>query len=199
MLPSRVRAQSAGEPHVRRRSPRVRVRRRRLLRRHSRPHSRSTWRSMSAWSWSWRTPAKLTSPSTCARIRASACWAAVSRWYRPNGRPDSKPRGRTAHRPGPGSAHLIAGAGVAHLRQRYRIGGSAPGAFVMPTEFTRSKVAPALSVGGGVDVRLGQQIAVGADVRSAHVFDAEADPDRFIEPAGALSTLRAGSRVSWRF
>ena len=95
--------------------------------------------------------------------------------------------------------YLVAGVGVAHLRQRYWIGGAATGAFVVPTEFTRSKVAPALSVGAGVDVRFGRRIAVGVDVRSAHVFDAEADPDRFIEPAGAISTLRAGSRVSWRF
>jgi hypothetical protein len=70
---------------------------------------------------------------------------------------------------------------------------------VAPIEFTRSKVALALSIGGGAEVRFGRRLALGADVRSAHIFEEHADPDRFIEPAGTLSTLRVGLRVGWRF
>jgi hypothetical protein len=48
-------------------------------------------------------------------------------------------------------------------------------------------------------VQVSRRLAVGADVRSLHLLDEAANPGRFITPAGALSTLRVGSRVSWQF
>jgi hypothetical protein len=68
-----------------------------------------------------------------------------------------------------------------------------------PVELTRSKVTAALSIGGGAEVQISSRLAVGADVRSLHVFDENAKADRFIMPSGVLRTLRVGTRVGWRF
>ncbi len=91
-----------------------------------------------------------------------------------------------------------AGVGAGHVRQRYFVGtpSSSP---IEPVELTRSNVVAAFSFGGGATVQISRRLAVGADVRSLHLLDEEATADRFITPSGMLSTLRVGSRVSWRF
>jgi hypothetical protein len=66
-------------------------------------------------------------------------------------------------------------------------------------ELTRSSLVVATSFGGGATFQISRRLAVGADVRSLQLFDDEATADRFITPSGVLSTLRVGSRVSWRF
>lgn len=88
-----------------------------------------------------------------------------------------------------------AGAGFAHVRQRYFAGAPTSGS----GELTRSNMVAAFSFGGGAAVQISRRVEVGADVRSLHVLDDEATTDRYITPAGVLSTLRVGSRVSWRF
>jgi opacity protein-like surface antigen len=92
-----------------------------------------------------------------------------------------------------------AGAGAGHVRQRYFFGPPFVQTGAEPTEFTRSRAIAAASFGGGAAVRLTRRLAVGADVRSLHLFDEEATLDRFIMPSGRLGTLRIGSRVSWEF
>jgi opacity protein-like surface antigen len=94
--------------------------------------------------------------------------------------------------------YAVAGVGLAHLRQRYTVG-SVTDTLVVPTEFTRSKRALALSIGAGVEVQVTRRFALGVDVRSRHLFDEEARLDRFIIPAGTLNTLRVGSHASWQF
>jgi hypothetical protein len=89
--------------------------------------------------------------------------------------------------------YAVAGAGITHLRQWYAISDSPR------VERKRSKIAPAVSFGGGVAVQIARRAALGADVRSVRLFDDEATADRFIVPAGAISTVRVGSRVSWQF
>lgn len=93
-------------------------------------------------------------------------------------------------------AYVQAGVGAGHVRQRYFFG---PPLSSDLAERTRSNLTPALSFGGGAKVRISRRIAVGADVRSLHLRDDRPTPERFITPAGTLSTLRVGSRVSWRF
>ena len=101
--------------------------------------------------------------------------------------------------------YVLAGVGIAHLRQRYTVVGPGVGSghvaetLVVPVEFTRSKRAFALSVGGGVDVRISRRMGLGVDVRSRHLFDEEPRLERFIVPAGTLSTVRVGSHLSWVF
>ena len=89
-----------------------------------------------------------------------------------------------------------AGVGVGHVRQRYFFG---PPFSRNIAERTRSNLTPALSFGGGAAMRISRRIAVGGDVRSLHLLDDAPTPERFITPSGTLSTLRVGSRVSWRF
>ena len=86
-----------------------------------------------------------------------------------------------------------AGIGAGHVRQRYTF------TFGPPVEFTRSNLTAALSAGGGLAFRIVPRLTVGADVRSLHVLDDEANPDQFITPSGVLSTIRVGCRVSWEF
>lgn len=95
-------------------------------------------------------------------------------------------------------AYAQAGVGPGHVRQRYFTGPPAE-SLAQPTELTRSKVVAVLSFGAGVSVRIARRFEVGADIRSLHALDEEADADRFITPSGVLSTLRVGSRASWRF
>ena len=90
-------------------------------------------------------------------------------------------------------AYAQAGIGAGHVRQRY------PFTFGPPVEFTRSNLTAALSAGGGLAFRIVPHLTVGADVRSLHVLDDEANPDQFITPSGVLSTIRVGCRVSWEF
>jgi opacity protein-like surface antigen len=103
----------------------------------------------------------------------------------------------------PGSRRLRvyaqAGAGAGHVRQRYFIGPPLTNSLPEPVEFTRSKVVVAFSLGGGAAVQISQRLSVGVDLRSLHLLDEEANLDRFITPSGTLSTLRVGSRISWRF
>jgi len=95
-------------------------------------------------------------------------------------------------------AYALAGAGAGHVRQRY---------FTTPpadrgedgVELTRSSQTFAVSFGGGASVRISRRFAVGADVRSLHLFDDAATIGQFITPAGTLGTLRVGSRVSYDF
>jgi opacity protein-like surface antigen len=96
-------------------------------------------------------------------------------------------------------AYVQAGAGAAHVRQRYFSGPLVTDSFVQPTEFTRSNMAVAFSFGGGATVQFSRRLAAGADVRSLHLLDEEATADRLITPSGALSTLRVGSRITWQF
>jgi hypothetical protein len=95
-------------------------------------------------------------------------------------------------------AYVVAGAGAGHVRQRYFSFISA-GSGAERVELTRSSLTLALSFGGGATVQVSRRLAIGADVRSLHLLDEAANPDRFITPSGALSTLRVGSRVSWQF
>ena len=100
--------------------------------------------------------------------------------------------------------YALAGVGLAHLRQRYTLGAGATDrqrvdTLVVPVELTRSKKALALSVGGGLDVRISRRLGLGIDVRSRHLFDEDARLERFIVPAGRLSTVRVGSHASWVF
>ena len=94
-------------------------------------------------------------------------------------------------------AYAQMGVGAGHVRQRYFFGPRLTGS--EPVEFTRSKPTAAFSFGGGVMVQISPRLAIGADLRSLHLFDEEATADRFIMPSGALSTLRVGSRLSWLF
>jgi hypothetical protein len=96
-------------------------------------------------------------------------------------------------------AYARAGMGTAHVRQRYFSASPFSASLAGPVEFTRSSLTAALCYGGGVMVQVSSRLAVGADLRSLHVFDEPADPDRFITPAGTLRTVRVGSRVSWQF
>jgi hypothetical protein len=89
-------------------------------------------------------------------------------------------------------AYVQAGAGVGHVRQRYFVDQVGP-------ESTRSNVVAAFAFGGGVALRLTRRLDIGGDVRSLHLLDEDPIPARFITPAGWLSTLRVGSRVSFRF
>jgi hypothetical protein len=94
--------------------------------------------------------------------------------------------------------HVLAGVGAGHVRQRYLLDPPFTGA-VTPVEFTRSSLTAAFSFGGGATARIAPRLSFGVDVRSLHLRDDDARPERFITPAGTLSTLRVGSRVSWRF
>jgi hypothetical protein len=89
------------------------------------------------------------------------------------------------------------GVGAGHVRQRYFFGPRPTGS--ERVEFTRSQPVAAFSFGGGITVQISRRLALGADVRSLHLFDKEATADRFIVPSGALSTLRIGSRLTWLF
>ena len=92
-----------------------------------------------------------------------------------------------------------AGIGAGHVRQRYFFGSPLPTSSGERVEFTRSKPTPAVSFGGGAEVDVSPRLAVGVDVRSLHLFDDPPAVERFITPAGRLSTLRIGSRLIWRF
>jgi opacity protein-like surface antigen len=96
-------------------------------------------------------------------------------------------------------AYAQAGAGAGHVRQRYFLGPPFTGSAGERVEFTRSSPVFALSFGAGVTTQISKRLAIGADVRSLHLLDEPADPARFITPSGTLSTIRVGSRVSWRF
>jgi hypothetical protein len=91
--------------------------------------------------------------------------------------------------------YLQAGAGVGHVRQRWWFPARGAGG----VEFTRSSLVAAVSYGGGVAARAARRLEVGADGRWLHLFDDPPSPDRLITPAGNLTTIRIGSRVSWRF
>lgn len=97
--------------------------------------------------------------------------------------------------------YVVAGVGFGHLRQWYDVnvnagGGGGEGGEV---QRKRSKHAAALSFGGGIAVQASRRVALGVDVRSVRLFDDEASPERFIEPAGTLTTLRVGARASLAF
>jgi opacity protein-like surface antigen len=89
--------------------------------------------------------------------------------------------------------YVLAGVGFAHLRQRYTVNAA------VASEFTRSKKALALSVGAGVDVRVTRRLRLGLDIRSRQLFDEEPELNRYIVPAGTLSTVRIGSHATWKF
>ena len=91
--------------------------------------------------------------------------------------------------------HVQAGIGAGHVRQRWFDSPSPQS----PIEYTRSSLTTALSLGGGIVLPVSDRVSIGAELRSLHLFDKDATPDRAIEPAGRLGTLRVGGRVSWRF
>lgn len=96
--------------------------------------------------------------------------------------------------------YVQAGVGMGHVRQRYwdpPLASASAG--VTPLEYTRSKLALAVSAGGGIAVSISRRFAIGADIRSLTILDDEPSLDRYITPAGALQTVRVGSRVTWRF
>ena len=100
-------------------------------------------------------------------------------------------------RPGRVRAYVVAGAGAGHIQQRYAV---VPGLIgTKHVEFTRSNLTAALSFGGGAALQVTRRFAIGADVRSLHLFDDAVDQDRHITPAGALTTARVGARLSWSF
>ena len=93
--------------------------------------------------------------------------------------------------------YALAGVGIGHIRQRY---------FLVPSsfdgdqpEFTRSKLTPAVSFGGGATFDLTRRFAVGIDLRSLRLRDDEGEQARFITPAGWITTARVGARIVWRF
>jgi hypothetical protein len=94
-------------------------------------------------------------------------------------------------------AYAQAGVGGGHVRQRYFTSPVQTGS--SSVELTRSSRVVAVSFGGGVAARVSRQFTIGADVRVLHLFDEESPPERFIQPSGALRTVRLGSRVSWEF
>lgn len=91
--------------------------------------------------------------------------------------------------------HVQAGIGAGHVRQRWLDSPSPPS----PIESTRSSLTTAISLGGGIVLPVSDRISIGAELRSLHLFDKDATPDRAIEPSGRLGTLRIGARVGWRF
>lgn len=93
--------------------------------------------------------------------------------------------------------YTLAGLGLGHIRQRYFLVPSAPGAD--RPEFTRSKLTPAVSFGAGVTFDVTRRFAAGVDLRSLHLEDDEGEDARFISPAGWISTVRVGARIVWRF
>ena len=96
-------------------------------------------------------------------------------------------------------AYAQAGIGAGHVRQRYFVGPPSAAGFAEPVELTRSNPTFAFSFGGGAMAHISRRFSVGADVRSLHLRDDEAQADRFIMPSGTLSTLRVSSRISWQF
>lgn len=90
-----------------------------------------------------------------------------------------------------------AGLGAGHVRQRYYT--SPPPRTSDDMELTRSNVVFAWAIGGGATIDLTRRFAIGVDVRTLQLHDAQPTAERFITPAGRLSTLRLGSRVAWRF
>ena len=93
--------------------------------------------------------------------------------------------------------YALAGVGLGHIRQRY---------FLVPSsfdgdrpEFTRSKLTPAVSFGGGATLDVTRRFAVGVDLRSLRLRDDEGEQARFITPAGWIATVRVGARIVWRF
>lgn len=87
--------------------------------------------------------------------------------------------------------YALAGIGAAHVRQRYFAASPFSASLAEPVEFTRSSLTVAVSYGGGVMVQISSRLAVGADVRSLHVFDEPAAADRFITPAGTLAPFES--------
>jgi hypothetical protein len=96
-------------------------------------------------------------------------------------------------------AYVQFGVGAGHVRQRYFSGLPFTDELSERVELTRSSLTIAVSFGGGATVQLARRLGVGIDVRSLHLRDDPASVERFIVPSGTLSTLRVGSRVSWRF
>jgi hypothetical protein len=96
-------------------------------------------------------------------------------------------------------AYVQFGIGAGHVRQRYFSGLPFTGGPSGRVELTRSSLTIAVSFGGGATVQVSPRLGVGIDVRSLHLRDDPASIERFIVPSGTLSTLRVGSRVSWRF
>lgn len=94
-------------------------------------------------------------------------------------------------------AYVQAGAGAGHVRQRYWFP-APPRVNPDATEFTRSSLVPAVAYGGGIAVRVSPRLGLGADVRLLHLLD-DRGGDRSITPAGALTSVRVGSRLSWLF
>jgi hypothetical protein len=101
----------------------------------------------------------------------------------------------------PASPHLrlyaLGGVGLGHIRQRYYLL-PAPFGADRP-ELTRSNLATAMSFGAGGTFDVTRRIAVGGDVRSLHLRDAEGEETRSITPAGWITTVRVGARIVWRF
>ena len=93
--------------------------------------------------------------------------------------------------------YTLAGVGLGHIRQRYFLVPPVPG--TDRPEFTRSKLAPAVSFGGGATFDVTRRFAVGVDLRSLHLEDDEGEEARFITPASWISTIRVGGRIVWRF
>jgi hypothetical protein len=93
--------------------------------------------------------------------------------------------------------YTLAGAGLGHIRQRYFLAPASVDAD--RPEFTRSKLAPAVSFGGGATFDVTRRLAAGVDLRSLHLEDDAGEEARFITPAGWISTVRVGARIVWRF
>jgi hypothetical protein len=90
------------------------------------------------------------------------------------------------------------GIGWGHLRQRYFLR-PVPASGEAPIELTRSKPTIAWSCGGGATLPVTTRLSIGADVRVLQLLDEEAGAERFITPAGALTTVRIGVRAGWGF
>jgi len=96
-------------------------------------------------------------------------------------------------------AYVTAGIGAGHVRQRYTFGFAGTSSLTERVESTRSSLTAAYSFGGGILLPVTARLALGADLRSLHLADDMPTPERFILPAGMLSTLRVGVRLNWTF
>jgi opacity protein-like surface antigen len=89
--------------------------------------------------------------------------------------------------------YVVAGAGIAHVRRTER-----QQQFNSPVRVTTfNSTGPLLTAGGGVDILLGNRLALGADARYQRMF--ETDHFQRIDIRPNLDLVRIGSSLSYRF
>ena len=86
--------------------------------------------------------------------------------------------------------YVVAGGGFAHVRQIRRDN-------FFPLRSSSASVAPAVSLGGGVDFRLARRLGVAVETRYQRLFETLL-PDR-PDRKSSLNLTRIGTTVSYRF